>query len=287
MTRLRIPLIFMFLSLAGYGRGQHLTAHADYVAEDREIWNRCMAALADKKTLPTGDLIIEAARCFAGKPYVAATLEKEPERLVVNMRELDCTTFVETVVAMALTVKDANPSFESFCRHLQTLRYRDGVISDYTDRLHYFSDWIFENSRRGLVRDVTQMIGGEPLTLKLSFMSTHPAAYPPLKSHPERVRAMRDKEAEISSRDAYAMIPPARINDCAEGMKNGDIVCFVTNIEGLDVSHVGFVCLQGDTPGFVHASSAEKKVILDARPLQAYASAGRTTRGVIIVRIVR
>ncbi|MDR1601543.1 MAG: DUF1460 domain-containing protein [Tannerella sp.] len=284
---LRIILILTALSMTGNCLGQALTGYADYTDGDIEIWNRCAAILADKKTLPTGDLIIEAAHCFADRPYVASTLEKEPERLIVNLRELDCTTFVETVVAVALAMKETNPSFESFCRYLQKLRYRNGTINDYTDRLHYFSDWIFENSRKGFVRDVTQSLGGEPLSLKLSYMSTHPDSYRQLKSQPGRIRTMREKEEEISLRTGYAMIPPERIHDCAEGIKNGDIVCFVTNIEGLDVSHVGFVYRQDGALRLVHASSTGRKVMIDERPLQVFASAARTSAGVMIVRIMQ
>ena len=39
-----------------------------------------------------------------GTPYVASTLEKRSRRaLVVNLRELDCTTFAETVLALSRT----------------------------------------------------------------------------------------------------------------------------------------------------------------------------------------
>ncbi|MDR0757061.1 MAG: DUF1460 domain-containing protein [Tannerella sp.] len=278
-------LILTACSVVGNCCGQ--AGYADYTDEDLEIWNRCAAILANKRTLPTGDLIIETALCLADRPYVASTLEKEPERLIVNLRELDCTTFVETVVAMALAMKDTVPSFDTFCLYLQTLRYRNGVINDYTDRLHYFTDWIFENSRKGFVRDMTQALGGEPLSLKLSFMSTHPDSYRQLKSQPGRIWTMREKEKEISLRDGYAMIPSERIHDCAEGMKSGDIVCFVTNIEGLDVSHVGFVYRQDGVLRLVHASLAGRKVMIDERPLPVFAAAARSAVGVIIVRIVQ
>ncbi|MDR2121329.1 MAG: DUF1460 domain-containing protein [Tannerella sp.] len=284
IVRLRTFLIIASLAAVSNAYGQ---AQADYTDEDLAIWNRCAAILADKKTLPTGDLIIETARCFEGKPYVASTLEKEPERLVVNLRELDCTTFVETVVAMALAMKETEPSFESFCLYLRKLRYRNGTINDYTDRLHYFTDWIFENSRKGFVRDMTQSLGGEPLSPELSFMSAHPDSYRQLKLHPDMIRTMQEKEKEISSRNGYAVIPSPRIRDCARGIEHGDIVCFVTNIKGLDVSHVGFVCRQGDTLRLIHASSAGKKVMIDERPLQTCASAVKTTLGVMIVRVVQ
>ena len=38
---------------------------------------------------------------FAGTPYAAHTLEGETEALRVNLDSLDCTTFVETVAALA------------------------------------------------------------------------------------------------------------------------------------------------------------------------------------------
>jgi hypothetical protein len=287
MRCLRVLLIPAAWLFACGSYGQTLTERIDYTDEDRAIWNQCMATLTDKKALPAGELAIEAARCFSGKPYLASTLEKEPEQLVVNLRELDCTTFVETVVAMTLTMKEATPSFELFCSHLQQLRYREGVITGYTDRLHYFSDWIFENGRKGLVRDMTPSFGGSPLSLNLSFMSTHPDSYRQLKSHPEWIRVMQEKEREISLRNVYAMIPSARINDHAKEMKNGDIVCFITSIDGLDMTHVGFVYWQGDTLKFIHASSAGKKVMIDERPLQDYALTIKTTRGIMIVRILR
>ena len=43
------------------------------------------------------------ARKLLGLPYVAHTLEvNRRERLVVNLRQLDCTTYVENVVALEL-----------------------------------------------------------------------------------------------------------------------------------------------------------------------------------------
>ena len=45
------------------------------------------------------------ARKFIGVPYVAATLEKsDPEQLVVNLRQMDCTTLVETTLALTLAI---------------------------------------------------------------------------------------------------------------------------------------------------------------------------------------
>lgn len=257
---------------------------ADYTPEDRAIFDTYVQAMQGKEHLPLGDLLVETAKFFKDRPYVGSTLEKEPERLVINLRELDCTTLVESVLALARTVKAGNPSFEAYAGQLKQLRYRQGEIHDYTDRLHYFSDWIYENQRKGIVRDVTSAIGGEPYRLKMSFMSAHPDKYRQLKAHPEWVEVMREKEEKISSRETYACIPEKEIERCGSGMRNGDIVCFVTNIEGLDISHVGFIDREGEMLTFIHASSSAGKVIVNPESLQTYVTDGKRTTGVMIVR---
>jgi len=256
----------------------------DFTEQDRQIFDRYIRAMEDKKHLAFGELIIETAKFFMGTPYVAATLEKEPEHLVINLRELDCTTLVENVIALARTIKGSNPSFETFCANLQQLRYRSAEIKDYTDRSHYFSDWIVENERKNLVCDETKAIGGQPYRLNLTFMSTHPDSYRQLKSTPEFVQKIAQKEKEISARNTYAMIPEAQIETCGAGMQNGDIVCFVTRIEGLDVSHIGFIYRQEQKLGFIHASSTAKQVIIEPKSLFEYVHDISTTTGVMIVR---
>ena len=252
---------------------------------DREIFNKYIAHISKFESYQESELIIETARFFLNKPYVASTLELEPEGLVINLRELDCTTFVETVLALSrAVVKHDNPTFEDFCKQLQNIRYRRGQISNYTDRIHYFSDWIYENETRGYVKDVTKEIGGEPYKLKLNFISSHPDSYKQLKSNPEFVGIIRKKEAEISERDVYSIIPEAKITSCEDGMKNGDIVCFVSDIEGLDVSHVGFVCREKGIVSFIHASSSAKKVIVNPQPISTYVKNIKRNIGVMIAR---
>ncbi len=269
----------MLMSISCYGEEK-----ADYTSEDRMIFDTYVQAMQGKENLPTGDLIVETARFFLNRPYVASTLEKEPERLIVNLREMDCMTLVESVTALARTIKAGNHSFEAYCDQLRRLRYRKGEIRNYTDRLHYFSDWIFENQRKGLVQDVTSTIGGEPYQIKLSFMSTHSDNYRQLKAHPSWVKTMHEKENEISARQTYAFIPEKDIERCSAGMQNGDIVCFVTNIDGLDISHVGFIYRKDGKLTFIHASSSEKKVIINPESLQEYVINVKRNTGIMIVR---
>lgn len=254
---------------------------------DRAIFQAYKSYIEPFRFYPisTSDLIIETAQFFLNKPYVASTLEIEPEGLVVNLREFDCTTFVETVLALSRVVRmHDNPTFDDFCRTLQNIRYRRGFIGNYTDRNHYFSDWIYENETRGYVKDVTQDIGGEPYRLNLHFMSSHPESYKPLQSHPEYVEIMRKKEKEISGRDVYMVVPKTKLSTSEEKMQNGDIVCFVTNIDGLDVSHVGIIYRDKGSVSFIHASTGAKKIMVETQGLSAYVGKNRRNTGVMIVR---
>ena len=40
------------------------------------------------------------------------------------------------------------------------MRYRGGKRRGYASRLHYFSEWISDGARRGLVRDLGAELGG-------------------------------------------------------------------------------------------------------------------------------
>lgn len=194
-------LLFWTLAL----NAQQNERRAYYTPEDKVIFQRYIDTMQSKRTLPMNELMIQTALFFEGTPYVASTLEKEPEGLVINLRELDCTTFMETVLALCRTLKGDQHTFEAYCDHLQYLRYRHGTITDYTDRLHYIADWFYENERKGIVKDIAQTIGGEPLTLNLSFISTHPDSYKQLKGHPELVQKMEQKEREINQR--FPLLP--------------------------------------------------------------------------------
>ena len=62
----------------------------------------------------------------------------------------DCTTFVETVSALVRSAKPAD-----FYKNLLAIRYADGKYN-YTDRNHFpEADWLPNNIRSGLVRDVS------------------------------------------------------------------------------------------------------------------------------------
>ena len=250
---------------------------------DKGIFESYLNSVQTVDKLCSDILMDETAKFFLGVPYVGKTLEYEPERLIVNLREMDCMTFVENVLALAEASASGTPSWQTYLETLPQIRYRDGKIEDYTSRLHYTSDWIYENEKKGLIADITKEIGGVPLAMDVSFVSTHPESYMQLQSHPEYIAVMAKKEKEINSRQYY-YIPKEEIDKQEAQIRTGDIVCFVTSIKGLDISHVGIVHKEGDKMTFIHASSGKKRVIINEESLQDYVLGIKKSKGIMVLR---
>ena len=183
------------------------------------------------------------AKKMLGVPYVAGTLDgNEEEQLVVMVDSLDCTTFVETVLAFCIADKRGERDFEGFKKALTDIRYRDGILDGYTSRLHYFSDWIRNNEKMGFVKECTSETAcSQPKELWLDFMTTHVDSYLPMKKNPELVKIMASHEKNWQG-TVVSYIPKEKLNLPPEELKikDGDVLALVTNIKGLDVVHVGF-----------------------------------------------
>ena len=225
------------------------------------------------------------AGSLAGAPYAAGTLEADgEEHLVVCLDRFDCTTFVETVVALTLCDSQGRRSFADFKDNLRCVRYREGRIAGYASRLHYFSDWIYDNERRGIVDEFTDEPGVCRRMVSLNFMTRHAEAYPALRS-PSVYRAMLQVEQRWKD---YPMpyLPKENVcqSACAD-IHEGDILAFATAVEGLDVVHVGFACRVGGELHLLHASSLHKRVVVDPLPLCAYLRGKKSFVGVRVVRI--
>lgn len=268
--------LFCWISLQGFSQ-------IDYTQEDMKIFNRYLLEMEGKQTIPFNDLIIETAKFFLGTPYMAATLEKEPERLVVNLRQLDCTTLVESCLALVLTLQEKEPSFDAFCKKLQSIRYRNGEIENYASRLHYTTDWIIENEKQKHLTDITQTIGGKLYPLTLSFMSSHPDQYKQLKSDPSLVPLIHKYEQQISNNKHY-IIPKEQIKSAENKIENGDVICFTTSIKGLDVTHIAYAYKVDGMLSFIHASSSANKVIINLISLEEYVNRSKQCTGILVVR---
>ena len=227
------------------------------------------------------------AKKMLGVPYVAGTLDgNEEEQLVVLVDSLDCTTFVETVLAFCIADKRGERDYEGFKKALTQIRYRDGILNGYTSRLHYFSDWIRNNEQMGFVKECTSETAcSQPKELWLDFMTTHVDSYLPMKKNPELVKEMASHEKNWQG-TVVSYIPKEKLNLPPEGLKikDGDVLALVTNIKGLDVVHVGFAFWKDNQLHLLHASSSAKKVIED--PKTQYESS-KNTKAHIGLRAIR
>lgn len=229
------------------------------------------------------------AKQMLGVPYVAGTLDgNTSEELIVRTDALDCTTFVETVLALCIADKRGERSFDAFKKALIQIRYRDGILNGYASRLHYFSDWICNNEQMGFVKECTsETTCAQSQKLWLDFMSTHSDSYLPMKQDPSLVKEIALLEKEWQGVQV-AYISKDKLNLFSEDLKikNGDILAITTKIKGLDVVHVGFAFWKGEKLHLLHASSIAKKVIEDPQSLYDYSKNKKAHTGVRAVRVV-
>lgn len=242
-----------------------------------------LVKFAPARNLQTGDLVVKIGKQLLGLPYVPHTLENgTDEKLVINLRELDCTTFDETCLALAFTLKNGGNSFTDYAFQLQKIRYRNGIRDGYLSRLHYFSDWLYNNQEKGLISLVDSSFQ-TPWQKAINFMSTHPNSYERLKENPKLISQLTEQEDEISNRKFF-FLPKNEIKASEKELKNGDIVAITTNIAGLDVVHVGFVVWVDGRVHLLHASSALAKVVISEEPLADYLAVKKSFTGIMLAR---
>lgn len=234
-------------------------------------------------------LILHIARKFLGTPYVAKTLETEgKERLVINARQLDCTTYVENTMAIYLCVSNGQTSYDDYKNQLRLLRYANGEVT-YAARQHYFTQWIEENTKKGYVHELqspTPPFTAEQL-LRIDFMTTHVSLYPMLKDSPEDIKTIAQRERELSGR-RYRYIPKTSIRNNSlfrSTIKDGDIIAITTSKKGLDTSHIGIAVWHKDGLHMLNASQIHKKVVEEPMTLYQYMQRHPSQTGIRIIRM--
>ncbi len=235
--------------------------------------------------------VLYYARQFLGRPYVGQTLELYPddERLVLNTRELDCTTYVDVVAALTLCARRGEQTFAQFVRQLHDQRYWDGKCNGYPSRIHYFSDWIRDNTRLGFATEVQQP---QPpftavQTVSVGYMTAHPVAYVALSRHPEFLPAIRRQEEDLTGR-RFRYIPTSQVSPTAalrQAVSDGDIICIVTSAAGLDIAHLGIAVWHSDGLHMIDASSKHKKVVEETVTMRQYLEGRKNALGIRVVRL--
>lgn len=262
---------------------QDLKIHSD---QDTIIIESLLKEGKLKGLKSSNELIAFYGEKLLGTPYVGHTLEGDDEKLVINIEELDCTTFVQTLIALAETTLNNRTSWRNYASFLENNRYRKGEINGYASRLHYTSDWIVDNIARGNIKDVTSSFTRYSAEIKtIDYMTSNREQYPALKSDDNYNKI---KNVEIGYRShKYPLIKKRLLNfkDVKEGFKDGDIVILICKIDGLDASHMGIIKLIKGEPYLLHASSIEKEVVIDKNSLYEMLRISKVNTGVRVLRM--
>ncbi len=273
---LAIVLILVF-SVTGYAQNITCSPQDKQAVEEKIIE---IDGLLEKDL---GKTIVSVGKTFLGTPYVAKTLEVGAEEtLVINLHGLDCTTFVENVLAFSLMLKNEKTEFEDFIETLENIRYKDGVLDGYASRLHYFSEWIRNNETKGLLKDITAEIGGKEIKKDIDFMSAHRELYPFLRDQDnfQKIKASED----YLNNELICVLAQEDIAANEHLIHSGDIIALTTSIKGLDVTHTGIATREKDGRiHLLHASTVGEVVISDV-PLTDYLKKVKSNTGIMVAR---
>jgi hypothetical protein len=258
-----------------------------YQPEDRAIYGDLVSSFRDygERPRPMGQLMLAIGKYFLGFPYASHTLERDGrEALVINLREFDCFTFVENCVVLAGLLSKGKSYFRSYAAQLKKIRYRSGILKGYSSRLQYFSDWLYDNEKKGIVTDVTSRCGGEPFRKNFNFMTRHREDYPALGME-KSYRDMVAIERRLSGRLLHR-IPKAALGQLKSMVESGDLIALTTGIEGLDVVHVGLAVYLKGRIHLLHASEVEKRVVISDLTLHQYISRRKMMTGIMVGRSI-
>lgn len=234
--------------------------------------------------LPISKIMGKVALQFLDTPYRGGTLEiNNTEKCVIELSALDCVTFFENTLGLARIIKLEEYSLAALINQVTYTRYRNGKIEGYTSRLHYTSDWIYDNVKKGTVEDISESLSGSKISFNLTFMSKHPQYYKQLKNNPDLIKRMRQIEEEINTR-TYYYIPKNKVATIENRLQTGDIIAIVNTAKGLDYSHTGLIYKKNGKAHFMHASSVKKKVIIDKTIWEYLKHSKRTNKGITVLR---
>lgn len=266
----------------------------DTVFKGRAKFDALVAQADAWKSLPIGERTAAVGKALTGTRYVGHTLEIDDriEAPSVNLTGLDCWTFFETSLAFARMLSEPRDQWtpQTMLKYIERDRYRGGSCDgSYLSRLHYLEEWLIDNSRRGLVADLTPALGGVKTAHTTGEMSINWRGYRYIKANPAlrpEVRAMENRVAAMP----FYHIPKSKVAGIESKLHSGDIIGITTRDPGgIGTSHVGLAYRSSDgVLHFMHACSKSnvRSVIVDER-LSTYLASHRTDAGIIVARPVK
>lgn len=273
MKRAAIFIITLIITSLPYCKGAN-NDDIFFTNSDKIIFNELIEKLTQLPKMSKGELMVTVAKEFIGTPYVAGSIEVIPETLSAYLHQTDCILFVESCLAITELIShwetgNQLPTFDEYCQKIKLMRYRNGIINGYSSRLHYTSEWILQNEQRGILKEYSSDYG-ERSYQSFYFMSSHPESYKQLKESPQEVAKIKEVEESLTRQTKIYTIAPEKIKYISDEIKDGDIICFVSTVKGLDIAHVGIAYHDNGNLTFIHASSSAKKVIIEPRSLIEY-----------------
>ena len=252
--------------------------------KDKSAVEQKIQAIQGLQKADFGETMVAVGKTFLKTPYVAKTLEVgDTETLIVNLQGLDCTTFVENVLALSMLLQQKEDTFDAFTKNLEIIRYKDGTLNGYASRLHYFSEWIANNAEKGLLKNITGEIGGSAITKDIDFMSTHRNLYPFLADdfNFDKIKASEN----YLNNQAICVLAQDKIAENEHLIHSGDIIALATSINGLDVTHTGIATREKDGRiHLLHASTGSMEVEVSRLPLADYLKGIKSNIGIMVAR---
>jgi hypothetical protein len=184
---------------------------------------------------------------------------------------------------IARCVKKNKLTFGDYKRELQFIRYRGGKLDGYASRLHYTSDYFYDNEKKGVWKLVTRNLGGVPFVKKINFMSSHAEQYRQIRESDDVRKQIQSFEREISQRHTY-YIPKRRVAAISDKIHDGDILGITTSIDGIDTSHTGIAVWKNRELHLMHAPLVGKSVQISEKVLSEYLEANKRQTGVMVAR---
>lgn len=197
--------------------------------------------------------------------------------------QFDCTTYVETVFALARVpssqgVDARRFNSREFYEELKKIRYHKGV-PDFAHRNHFpEADWIQNNAEAGLLSDVTERIASQAgvqaqvetkKLFKSRWLSKQAKAGHVQRSVASALEPKWSEPLDVSVKYlAIADVPKA-----IGHLPNGAVVNLVRKSdERFDVliSHQGFIIRDESKPGEVYLRHANRKGKIQTLPLLQY-----------------
>ncbi len=246
-----ILLIFIVLGIFIYKSCQDLFVIKEVTPSFETViqlgkWNNdSLDALIQesKKYENRNDRIDYISQRFLGTPYKAKTLigdKNLPEKLVINLENVDCFTFLDYVLSLSI-VDDVSDFFERF----KFIRYESGKV-DFKTRNHFFSQWIDNNA--DYLSEVSDRFENSVCLIK-------------------ELNKKKDGEywvegiAPFKKKVCYIPKDSVLSKSFNSNFRNGDIIGFYTNLNGLDVTHLGIISIQDSEIYLRHATPKYQEVV--------------------------